>query len=845
MPRPDATLRSRWARAAVQAAVVCVVGAALWTTNMGAAAPRRQPVRLPYGEMNLAWSNPGMIGIVGWAKDPDVDRPIDVVVAVDDRLYRYTAGVYNPFLPGSWSQKFRSYVIAIPTTPGEHRMCIAALNVGAGAPFRLLGCGRLVVRSADPGGNVDAATAVADDEAVTVTGWAADPERSGPIDVSLSIDGTPVATSTANGQRPDLAGVLPGGGTAHGFSLTAPASPGAHTVCVTARNVGLGADSTIGCRSVTVRSVQPIGHLDTVRVGVDHVTASGWAVDPDSTGGLSVTVTARRRGHADDGLSRTTTSWGDRPDVAAATGMSRSAGFTVDVGLVEPGTYDVCGRAHNVGRGRDVDFGCQVVGVADHRPEVAVTSVSVPSPGSARIAGRASDPDATGTTPVQILVDGALWSSVPASASAPHGFSATVTGLSDGFHSLCVVVPDRGTPSVGINGAATPPCASVVIGPGGLATTGAISTPRPVESAIGSLHDVDRDGGIAVSMRDGSTLWFFGDAVAPATDGTPRYFVNSSAAWAPAGSPLHTQDATDSSGHPIRLADPTTEFPDCPAARPTKGFWVTSAVRVPAGGLDHVIVTMGNVCIGADASFEARGTSTAEWYYDPTNPPSGRGIKLTVTNPLIGDAPWGTTDRPGGFGNTNTLHRGYGNGAVVGTDGLLYLYACDRPDDLWDIAAFGPCHVARVEPDFVASPSAYRFWSGSGWSPDQNAAIGMVMPQGANWITRYPAASASYTYDHFRHRYVMAYNPWPGFVDRIMLRTSTTPQGPWSPPVEIMLPDCNDRVDGVVKGCYAATLHPELSNATELGLGWYDMASTFNERRGRYVTATVPLTVSP
>ena len=124
--------------------VAVVLGGALAVLLFGPvhaadAAPRpSNDSRTPYGEMNLAWTEPGMIGLVGWTKDPDVNRPIDVVVAVDNGggMVVRTAGVYNPFLPGKYAEKFRSYLIAMPVPPGPHTMCVAALNVGRGNPHR-------------------------------------------------------------------------------------------------------------------------------------------------------------------------------------------------------------------------------------------------------------------------------------------------------------------------------------------------------------------------------------------------------------------------------------------------------------------------------------------------------------------------------------------------------------------------------------------------------------------------------------------------------------------------------------------------------------------------------------
>jgi putative cell wall-binding protein len=59
-------------------------------------------------------------------------------------------------------------------------------------------------------------------------------------------------TLSATGSNTAATSAFPGAGDLHGFAVTLPATVGAQTICVDALNYGLGADTTIGCSTVTV-----------------------------------------------------------------------------------------------------------------------------------------------------------------------------------------------------------------------------------------------------------------------------------------------------------------------------------------------------------------------------------------------------------------------------------------------------------------------------------------------------------------------------------------------------------------------------------------------------------------
>ncbi|MGI5243014.1 hypothetical protein [Dactylosporangium sp. CA-139066] len=92
---------------------------------------------------------------------------------------------------------------------------------------------------------------------VNVTGWAADPDGSGPLLVDIWIDGAFAKTLTANTYRPDVAAVYPSFGAYRGYDAFVPSRHGAHSVCAWAINVTPAgatplANRQLGCKTYDV-----------------------------------------------------------------------------------------------------------------------------------------------------------------------------------------------------------------------------------------------------------------------------------------------------------------------------------------------------------------------------------------------------------------------------------------------------------------------------------------------------------------------------------------------------------------------------------------------------------------
>ena len=285
--------------------------------------------------------------------------------------------------------------------------------------------------------------------AVNVAGWAADSsDPSGAIMVAVQVDSSWYAL-TANENLPSLATDYPAYGANHGFSGSFPISAGAHTVCVYAINTGAGADTGLGCRTVTATDGSPKGSVTSVAGGANTVSISGWVVDTDLTD-TNVTLDIQIGSTWFTSVANAPSPGTDEqfPGAGDAHGISFS-------GTVAPGTYTVCVYARNVGAGATTSLGCSSVTVVSAPPVGAVTSAE-PTAGGVALAGWAVDPD-TLTTPVVVDIQvGSQWFVWTANGSTPlselavpgagslHGFSGTLPAPV-GAQGVCVYTRNTGS----------------------------------------------------------------------------------------------------------------------------------------------------------------------------------------------------------------------------------------------------------------------------------------------------------------------------------------------------------------------------------------------------------------
>ncbi len=311
---------------------------------------------------------------------------------------------FRPLVPAGWATwTFWQYTSSgrVPGIVGDvdlNRYCcdpaglagLAGNGAGAGNPF----------------GNLEAATRLP--AGVAVSGWAIDPDTTGPVDVHVWADGRYAGRLVADVDRPDVGNAYPGFGPRHGFNGSVPVPPGTSQVCVYAINVGSGSvNPGLGCARV---AGNPIGNLEGAAVTADgNVVASGWALDADTPDPIDVHVYVSGRW----GQSVRTLSV--RDDVRAAyPGAGATQGWSASFPGLPAGAHSVCAYAINVGPGTTNPLlGCRNVVVPVVNPIGAVDGATV-GLGAARIRGWALDFGTPGPIGVHIYANGAFRRSVVA-----------------------------------------------------------------------------------------------------------------------------------------------------------------------------------------------------------------------------------------------------------------------------------------------------------------------------------------------------------------------------------------------------------------------------------------------
>ncbi|MGW7289207.1 DUF4185 domain-containing protein [Streptomyces sp. NPDC054847] len=112
--------------------------------------------------------------------------------------------------------------------------------------------------------------------------------------------------------------------------------------------------------------------------------------------------------------------------------------------------------------------------------------------------------------------------------------------------------------------------------------------------------------------------------------------------------------------------------------------------------------------------------------------------------------------------NTPAWDNKFQMAAMVRQGGHVYMYGTPN-------GRFGGVHLARVPEGKLLEPGEYRYWDGSAWGADQNAAAAVA---GA------PVSEVSVQYSRYLGRFVMMY--LDEHMASVVMRTSPTPTGPWS-----------------------------------------------------------------
>ncbi|MEV7874831.1 hypothetical protein [Microbacterium sp. NPDC089188] len=206
--------------------------------------------KTPIGAVDEVAVSGTSANIRGWAIDPDTAKPIDVHVYVGASASVLTANTSRPDVGAAYPLygSAHGYQSSVPIPVGTSRLCIYAINTSGANP--LLGCRTVTGVAGAPIGRLDAVTATTG--ALTVRGWAFDPDVAGPVTVRVSIDGS-VRTIRADRSRPDVGAAFPAAGSNHGFEQRYTASKGDRQVCASVVDDKGGFTVSLGCLSVAVR----------------------------------------------------------------------------------------------------------------------------------------------------------------------------------------------------------------------------------------------------------------------------------------------------------------------------------------------------------------------------------------------------------------------------------------------------------------------------------------------------------------------------------------------------------------------------------------------------------------
>lgn len=409
-------------------------------------------VDAPVGTLDGVSAAVSTISVRGWNYDPNaLTTSLSVHVYIDGRFAgAIPANQPRPdvaaYYPGVGSAHgFDGTLVALP---GRRSVCVYSLNTGPGYTNPLEGCRTVTVAGFPPHtpiGGLDESSSVL---AVTMRGWAIDPDvPAQPVRVHIYVDGRPVAGTTANTARTDIGLAYPRATAAHGFSWTGNLPGGTHQVCAYAINLGAGgANPQLGCRSVTLGGPPYGAQEQTSAPAAASVRVTGWTIDPDTTGPISVQV------YVDRVLKGSVVADDPRADIGTShPGYGTAHGFDVTV-PAPGGSRLVCAYAQNtLSGGVNTRLGCATVNVPASLP---IGNVDAAANGTNAAYGWALDKDAPSQpVTVDVTVDGTpvtpaagIVANVPRAdigaafpgAGNNHGWRLTLSpSMTSGTHTVC------------------------------------------------------------------------------------------------------------------------------------------------------------------------------------------------------------------------------------------------------------------------------------------------------------------------------------------------------------------------------------------------------------------------
>lgn len=409
------------------------------------------PSLSPVGNWELATADVTSASVRGWAFDPETADPIDIHAYINGQWGgSFNASVSRPDIGAAYPAygPLHGFAFTMPIDEAavDVTVCLYGINIGNGqnAP---LGCRVVNTPSGSPFGNVDSAGTSAGQAALS--GWVIDPDRTVPVDIAVTVNGAAHSTVKAEQPRPDVQRVYPPYGASRGFTVTIPLPVGSAEVCLTAINIDVGTDVSMGCRFVVTTTGSPFGNLEASQAGIGTASFTGWVLDPDTTEPVAIHayVNGQWGGSYRADLSR--------PDVGRAyPGFGEGHGFQVALPL-RGGNNSVCLYGISVRGGSNSLIGCRDVTVPGGSPFGNLEWASV-SGGNANVVGWAIDPDVREPIDLHVYVNG-RWGGVHvADAQRPdveraypaygasHGFALTIP-LPVGSNEVCVFGINRGS----------------------------------------------------------------------------------------------------------------------------------------------------------------------------------------------------------------------------------------------------------------------------------------------------------------------------------------------------------------------------------------------------------------
>ena len=391
----------------------------------------------PEGRINSTTVSPGVVRLTGWALDRDTTSSIPVHVYIDGKFkYETPADVrrtdVNTAYPGVGERHGFDETLRIDS--GTHEICVYGINRGEGKNA-LIDCRTVTTKAGSPQGKLSAV--VAEPGRLRMTGWALDPDTTAAAQVRFTVDGSTVSSLAATVSRPDVAAAYPGYGASRGFSASVNRLGGTHEYCAVVTNVGFGADTTLGCRTVTSPAAATVGRINTTQTVPGGVSVTGWALSSASTKPVVLDVIVNGARVA------SVTASGARPDVGKVyAGYGDAHGFSTTV-PVGSGTRTVCIRSGST------ELACTSVVGGTGSPVGRLGSSTTGVTAGIAVNGWTLDYDTTKSIAAHVYVDRVFKGSVTADRSRPdvaaaypgygaaHGVVTTVPA-SKGAHSVCL-----------------------------------------------------------------------------------------------------------------------------------------------------------------------------------------------------------------------------------------------------------------------------------------------------------------------------------------------------------------------------------------------------------------------